>query len=412
MQAGHLQRVIWIVLDGVGAGELPDASLYGDTGSNTLGNIAKRFQSQEGRALQLPFLQKLGVHRLTPMSGLPECTPVSHAAFGKAAEKSSGKDTTTGHWEMSGIIVQQPFTTFPNGFPDSAIQTWVRDNQLPGILWNRPASGTEIIEKLGNEHIQTGKPILYTSADSVWQVAAHEEAFGLERLYTACKSARKLCDTLNISRVIARPFIGNPQHGKPFQRTYHRKDYSILPPQKTILQYLNDQGIFTLGIGKISNIFAEQGILENIDTEGNTDGIRVLLEQIRKQKRGLIFCNLIDFDMLYGHRRDPRGFGFALEEFDQALGRILSLLSPQDLLILTADHGNDPTYKGTDHTREYVPILAYSSGSKGSQAVDLGIRGSFADMGMTIYESLCGSLPQDKGIAGHSFLKEMSLQVA
>ena len=311
-------RVILIVLDGVGAGELPDAELYGDRGSNTLGNLSREYKRRFGRTLNLPHLQAWGLGNITPMDGVPSRAPgQGEGAFGRALERSRGKDTTSGHWEMAGLVVSKPFVTFPEGFSQEIVDRWVRENNLPGVLGNKAASGTEIIEELGREHIRTGKPILYTSADSVWQVAAHEEHFGLDRLYSICKSARKICDELQIGRVIARPFIGNPDQGVPFKRTYHRKDYAQLPFAPTFLDHLAAQGVRTLGIGKISNIYAGQGIPENLDTAGNTDGLKVLVEQLEKRKDGLIFVNLIDFDMLYGHRRDVEGFAASLEEWEQ-----------------------------------------------------------------------------------------------
>ncbi len=416
MQA-QMNRVIWIVLDGVGAGELPDAAKYGDTGSNSLGNLGSHFPRKTGRPLNLPNLRKLGLGNLTSIDGVPPCRPGEGAgAFARASEKSLGKDTTSGHWEMAGLVVSKAFATFPNGFSQEVIDRWCRENNLPGVLGNKTASGTEIIDELGAEHLATGKPILYTSADSVWQVAAHEEVFGLERLYAICKSARKICDELQISRVIARPFIGNPQEGTPFKRTYNRKDYAQLPDRPTLLDLLQNQEVRTIGIGKISNIFAGQGIPENIDTAGNTDGIRVLLEQIEKRREPgtLLFCNLIDFDMLYGHRRDVQGYGGALEEFDAALPKILESMDERDLLILASDHGNDPTYPGTDHTREYIPILAYSPLFHGEKSerkglVDLGIRSCFGDVGATIYEALTGqSIPADSRLEGMSFLGQLS----
>lgn len=416
MQA-QMNRVIWIVLDGVGAGELPDAASYGDTGSNSLGNLARDFPLKAGRPLRLPNLRQLGIANLTPMEGITPCSlSEGRGAFAKALEKSRGKDTTSGHWEMAGLVVSKAFATYPNGFSEEVVNRWCQENNLPGVLGNKSASGTEIIEELGAEHMRTGKPILYTSADSVWQVAAHEQTFGLERLYSVCKSARKICDELQIGRVIARPFIGDPASGTPFKRTYRRKDYAQLPDRPTLLDLLQKQKIQTVGIGKISNIFAGQGVPENIDTEGNSDGIKVLLEQLEKRNHPgtLLFCNLIDFDMLYGHRRDVKGYGSALEEFDQALPQILSRLSDRDLLILASDHGNDPTYPGTDHTREYIPILAYSPLFHGqkhgkSGAVNMGIRNCFGDVGATVYEALTGQkIPEGSGLEGRSFLSELS----
>lgn len=393
-----INRVICIVLDGVGVGELPDAKEFGDSGANTLGQLS--FE----RPLHLPHLECLGLGNLTPINGVTALSPAQgKGAYGKAVEVSVGKDTTTGHWEMAGIEVSHPFATFPNGFPKEIIDQWVKQNNLPGILGNKAASGTEIIKDLGSEHIQSGKPIVYTSADSVWQIAAHEKHFGLERLLEISKSARKFCDKLNVSRVIARPFIGE---APDFKRTYNRKDFSLPPPKPTYLDLLVQEGISTLGVGKISNIYAARGIQRNVDTAGNTDGIKCLIEQIKTSKEQFIFCNLIDFDMLYGHRRDVQGFALAMEEFDVALGKILSLLNKHDLVILCADHGNDPTYPGTDHTREYIPVIAYSPSQK-KGAVDLGIRKSFADIGATAFHALTGKTHSD--LLGQSFLKEMGL---
>ncbi|MGE0616206.1 MAG: phosphopentomutase [Bacteriovoracia bacterium] len=408
--ASSFERVIWIVLDGVGAGELPDAQQFGDTGSNTLGNLARTFKTKRGRTLKLPNLARMGIGNITPMEGVSPCAPgQGNGAFGRAQERSSGKDTTSGHWEMAGLVVKTAFATFPTGFPAAVVDRWVKECGLPGVLGNCAASGTEIIVQHGAEHLRTGKPILYTSADSVWQIAAHETSFGLQRLYDISKVARQICDELQIGRVIARPFVGDPTKGEPFTRTYNRKDYSQKPSSPTILDVLCDEKVPTLGIGKISNIFAGQGIQENIDTKGNTDGLKVLLEQMGLVKRGLLFCNLIDFDMLYGHRRDVDGFAGALEEFDVALPKIMAAMKPSDLLILASDHGNDPTYRGTDHTREYIPLLAYSPSQKKPAPVDIGVRGSFADVGATVLDALLGAKAarfQEK-FPGKSFLVEM-----
>jgi len=400
-------RVIWIVLDGVGAGATPDAESFGDPGANTLGNLAQAWNQTTGKAIELPNLKNLGVANITPLAGVSALSPgQGQGAYGRASELSAGKDTTSGHWEMTGLVVTDPFKVFPDGFSEEVVSRWCKENDLPGVLGNCPASGTTIIEELGLEHMRTGKPILYTSADSVWQVAAHEETFGLERLLKICKSARKICDELGISRVIARPFVGNPEKGTPFNRTYNRKDYAQSPSQKTILDLLTEAQIPTLGIGKISSIFNGHGVQKNLDTKGNTDGIRTLIETLPQHSRGLIFVNLIDFDMVYGHRRDVPGFVSALEEFDRALPRILGEMNENDLLILTADHGNDPTYRGTDHTREFAPILAYSPRRNTGGAKDLGIRSSFADMGATVFDALVGgSLPSP--IIGESFLNSI-----
>ncbi len=399
-----IDRVIWIVLDGLGVGEAPDAAKFKDVGSDTLGNLAREFSKASNASLKIPNLCKLGFGNLTQVTGSPALKAgEGMGAYGKARELSGGKDTTSGHWEMAGVPVIEPFQTYPDGFSKEILERWIKENDLAGILGNCSASGTEIIEQYGLEHMATQKPIVYTSADSVWQVAAHETAFGLERLYKICKSARKLCDELGIGRVIARPFVGNPNEQVPFKRTYNRKDYSQLPPTKTLLDYLVENQVHTLGVGKIANIFADQGVSKNIDTKGNTDGIRVLLEQLDATKSGLIFCNLIDFDMLYGHRRDVVGFGRALEEFDVALATIFKKMSADDLLILTADHGNDPTYRGSDHTREFIPVVAYSPSQPAGGAISLGVRDTFADVGATIADALMGKIP----FAGKSFLKEL-----
>ena len=409
MNPTSFDRVIWIVLDGVGAGELPDASTYGDTGSNTLGNLSRKLKG--GRKLNLPNMAAWGLGNITSIDGVPAATALNKnsgsGAFGKATELSRGKDTTSGHWEMAGLVVKTPFETFPNGFPKAVIDRWIKENDLPGILGNKVASGTEIIDELGPEHLASGKPIVYTSADSVWQIAASEEIFGLERLKKISLSARKICDEMGISRVISRPFVGNPAKGIPFKRTYNRHDYAQVPGP-TFLDVLVKKGIPTLGIGKISSIFADRGIDSNIDTAGNADGIKVLIEQIEKTKKGLIFCNLIDFDMLFGHRRDIEGFANALEEFDAAVPALKKHMGPRDLLIIASDHGNDPTYRGTDHTREFIPLLAYSP-AQTSGPSDLGVRKSFGDVGATVLHALLGTSDHGTELAGQTFLPQMGL---
>ena len=398
-------RVLWIVLDGLGAGELPDADQYGDRGANTLGNLARSLYQRHGRTLCIPGLERLGIGNVTHVEGVPPRAPGDgEGACGRATEQSAGKDTSTGHWELAGLILREPFPVFPRGFQQEVVDRWVRENGLPGALGNKPASGTEIIVELGEEHLRTGKPILYTSADSVWQVAAHEEAFGLDRLYAICLSARKICDELGVGRVIARPFLGNPAAGQSFKRTHHRHDYSLRPPGPTYLDTLQAAGVDVLGIGKISSIFAGQGVAERIETEGNTHGIEVILESMRSRRSGLIFCNLLDFDMLYGHRRDVAGFADACEEFDRALPGIRALMSPRDLLVLTADHGNDPTHRGTDHTREYVPIVTLTPAQLLPGPIDLATRPTFADIGATIAHALLGPSAPDPALAGESFL--------
>lgn len=406
--APQFDRVIWVVLDGVGAGELPDAQVYGDRGANSLGNVSRAYREKTGATLALPNLAAMGLGNITPMEGVPIKVPgQGRGAYGRATELSRGKDTTSGHWEMAGLVVKKAFAVYPEGFPQARVEAWIQENGLAGVLGNKPASGTEILVELGEEHMRTGKPILYTSADSVWQVAAHEETFGLDRLLKICKSARRICDEMQISRVIARPFIGNPAEGKPFTRTYNRKDFAQIPMAPTYLDVLQAQGVHTLGIGKISNIYAARGISENIDTKGNTDGLRVLIDAVRTRPPGLIFCNLIDFDMLFGHRRDVVGYGKALEEFDRALPEIVQHMTPRDLLILASDHGNDPTFGGSDHTREYIPVIAYTPAQRAAGPIDLGVRGSFGDVGATIAEALLGAVPPTT-LAGTSFLRQLT----
>ncbi len=400
MDTRKIDRVIWVVLDGVGCGAMPDAHAYGDDETaHTLVNTSKY------APLQVPHLSALGLREIAPIISAAPYS-VIRGAYGRAAEISLGKDTTSGHWEMAGLPVTRAFRTFPNGFPTPVISEWVQKNNLTGVLGNTVASGTEIIEQFGPEHLRTLKPILYTSVDSVWQVAAHEEAFGLDRLYAICESAREICDRLDISRVIARPFQGNPDLGTAFRRTYNRKDYASPPSGRTILDELVTAKIPVLGIGKISNIFAGHGVPENIDTQGNTHGMKELEQSILGDRKGLIFCNLIDFDMLYGHRRDPKGFHAALEEFDVALGRIRKTLKKHDLLLITADHGNDPTFRGTDHTREFIPVLCDSPQFVGSRA--LGDRTSFADLGQTVLDALLGQeISENTEVFGKSFFKDL-----
>ncbi len=390
------RRVILIVLDGVGCGALPDADAYGDPGADTLGHI-----SAKASHLALPQMARWGAGHLTSMPTVPalpwnQCV----ASSGRLRELSKGKDTTAGHWEMAGLVVETPFRTFPNGFDSKDIDRWCQENDLPGVLGNKTASGTEIIKELGEESVRTGKPILYTSADSVWQVAAHEEAFGLERLYKICKSARILCDSIDVSRVIARPYVGKTS--ADFSRTHNRKDFSVQPPQKTMMEYVMDCGLPVLGVGKIWNIFNGRGVPESIETHGNTEGLKVLGELLKTHKDGLIFINLIDFDMNYGHRRDVEGFARALEEFDAFLPLLEKELGPEDAVIITADHGNDPTYRGTDHTREHVPLIAYR---KGVPSKSLGTRDSFADIGQTVIHALTGKAAELRW--GKSFWREL-----
>ena len=386
---GKFDRVIWIVLDSVGIGELPDAAEYGDVGRSTLGHIT------EPRVLALPNLVKLGLANIAPLKNLrPEPHPI--AAYGKGATHSPGKDTTTGHWEMAGIWLDQAFPVYKNGFPRDLMAEF--EKQIGrGTLGNKPASGTEIIKELGDEHVRTGKPIVYTSGDSVFQIATHEDVIPIAELYRFCEIARKLLDGPHrVGRVIARPFAGPSGN---YKRTTRRHDYAVDPPKPMLLDVLAERGVPVFGIGKIHDIYNGRGVEKYVTTTGNADGMAKLAAALTEQKRGLIFCNLVDFDMLYGHRKDVEGFAESLEEFDRMLGAFLRLLGADDLLMITADHGcdPDPRWETTDHSREYVPILAHSPRS--SAGVNLGIRSTLADMGQTIAENFAGAIPH-----GQSFL--------
>lgn len=382
-------RIFCIVLDSVGIGALPDANRYRDEGANTLGHIAERV------GLHLPHLAEMGLGNIAPMKGIgPVPKPTAH--YGKMAEVSVGKDTTTGHWELMGLRVEIPFKTYPNGFPQGLIEAF---EQATGrrVIGNKPASGTAIIEELGNEQMETGAWIVYTSADSVFQIAAHEEVIPLDELYRACEIAREL--TLKpeyaVGRVIARPYIGKPG---AFERTANRRDFSVKPPKPTVMNRLLEAGYEVLAIGKISDIFAGEGITESIHTVSNQHGVEATLEAMKRDFQGLSFTNLVDFDSKYGHRRDPEGYKKALEEFDARIPELRSRLKPDDLLIITADHGNDPTYHGTDHTREYVPLLVYHPSIHAGK--DLGIRSTFADVAATIADNFEVQNPEH----GESFL--------
>jgi phosphopentomutase len=366
------KKVVLIILDSAGVGALPDAKLYGDEGSNTLGNIAKKIGG-----LHLPNLTRLGLGNITPILGVPpQDKPL--AAYGKMREKSPGKDTTTGHWEIAGIILDQPFPTYPHGFPSEVIDKFEK-SICRKIIGNVAASGTEIIKQLGEEHLKTASPIVYTSADSVFQIAAHEKVIPLEELYRFCEIARKLLTGKHaVGRVIARPFNGPCGD---FYRTSGRHDYSLLPPKDTMLDLIKKNGQQVIGIGKINDIYAGQGITKVVKTKNNMEGIKSTLQAMDSCQRGLIFTNLVDFDMLYGHRNDPLGYARALEEFDQKVPDILNKMNEKDLLILTADHGTDPTTKSTDHSREYVPVII--CGKPVKKPVSLGVRETFADVGAT-----------------------------
>jgi len=369
-------RFVAIVIDSLGAGELPDAATYGDAGANTVGNCARKVGG-----LRIPNLQSWGLGNITGIAGCPR-TDSPRAAFGRMAEQSQGKDTTTGHWEMMGVVLQRGFTTFPRGFPKELMDEWLRLSGAPGFLGNRPASGTVILDELGEEHLRTGMPIVYTSADSVFQIAAQEQKVPLQTLYAWCDAARSVGKRYGLARVIARPFVGDAK-GR-FKRTYNRRDFSQPPPKGTVLDSLSQKGVRTVGLGKIPDIYDGQGIAESVHTEGNADGLRRTAELLKSMPPGFLFVNLVDTDMLYGHRRDPDGYARALAEIDAALPSIASQLRKDDLLVLTADHGNDPTFPGSDHTREYVPLLAYSP--RRATGADLGTRDSFADLGATVAE--------------------------
>jgi phosphopentomutase len=389
----EFRRVFVLVLDSLGVGALPDAEIFGDQGTHTLDHIVT---STGG--LEVPRLLELGLGNIAEVNTLARAGD-PQAAFGRCTERSPGKDTSTGHWEMMGCPLDRAFPTFPEGFSREVIDSFVQTCDLPGILCNRPASGTTIIAELGEEHIASGKPIVYTSADSVFQVAAHEEHFGLERLLENCKAAREILDPLGVARVIARPFVGEPGD---FRRTYNRRDYSLVPPGETVLDRVKAAGLPVVGVGKISDIFAGRGVTEDHHTEGNRDGMRQTIKLAGTMERGFLFLNLIDFDMLYGHRRDAVGYRRALEEFDVDFREFETKLRSGDLVILCADHGNDPTHMATtDHTREYTPILATGPGL--ARGVDLGTRESLADIGATVAEALGVGLPP----AGASFLPQL-----
>jgi phosphopentomutase len=371
-------RVFLLVLDSLGVGALPDAAAFGDEGSHTLDHLVGA-----AGGLDAPTLIALGLGCVPGVRSLP-VPAAPRASFGRCAERSPGKDTSTGHWEMAGCVLDRPFPVYPDGFPGELIEELCRRASLEGVLENRPASGTEVIERLGEEHVRTGKPIVYTSADSVLQIAAHAEHFGLERLYAVCEVARELTRPSGLGRVIARPFVGGPG---TWERTWDRRDYSLEPPRETVLDRLAAAGVPVVGVGKIEDIFAGRGVTRSVHTAGNRDAMRAVLEEARSLERGLVFVNLVDFDMLYGHRRDPRGYARALEELDPDLAELESVLRPRDVVLLTADHGNDPTRAGgTDHTREYVPLLAFGGGLRAG--VDLGTRETFADIGATVEERL------------------------
>ncbi|HEX8147011.1 MAG TPA: phosphopentomutase [Pyrinomonadaceae bacterium] len=386
------ERIALVVLDSLGMGEMPDAAEWGDAGADTLGHIC------ESRQVNLPNLRAWGLGNMRPLSGV---APVENprGSYGRCALRSNGKDTTTGHWEMAGIILEKAFPTYPGGFPEEVIDRFVAEARVPGVLGNYPASGTEIIKDLGEEHVRTAKPIVYTSADSVFQIAAHEEVIPVGRLYEICEAARDILrGEHEVGRVIARPFVGEPG---AFRRTENRHDYAVPPPRDMLLPTLSATGLDVVAVGKISSIYDAAGVTRELPGKNNDQSIDQTVEALKSGARGLIFSNLVDFDMLYGHRRDVEGYARALEHFDSRLPEIEGAMREGDLLVITADHGNDPTYRGTDHTREYAPLLVY--GPSARAGVNLGDRASLADIGQTIADNFGLTLK-----AGESFLGEIS----
>jgi len=381
-----MSRVLILLLDGVGCGELPDAAEYGDQGSNTLANLARA-----AGGLRLPNLARLGLGNIIAIQGVPP-QEKPRACFGRMAEQSVGKDSTTGHWEVAGLVTSEPFPLFPHGFPPEFIRSL---EQTIGrkVIGNVPASGTEIIKELGEEHLKTGCPIVYTSADSVLQIACHEDVIPPDELYSICRKARSLCSgPFCVGRVIARPFTGKPGS---FRRTAGRKDFSCAPPQPTLLDNVKEAGLPVVGIGKVDDLFAGRGFTETHHSVVNADCLRLTMEAMESVRAGLVFANLVQFDMDWGHRNNVAAFAAGLQSFDAVLPQVTERLATDDLLFITADHGNDPTTASTDHSREYVPLLALGPGFK--QDVDLGVRPTFADLGQTAAEFLkvkltsCGS---------------------
>ena len=386
------ERIIWIVLDSVGVGEMPDAAGYGDVGSDTLGNIARQ------RGLNLPNLCRLGLGNLKPIPQLPKAEH-PEGAYGRCTLSSPGKDTTTGHWEMVGIHLAKPFPLFPHGFPPEIMREF--ESRIGrSTLGNKAASGTEIIKELGDEHVRTGSPIVYTSADSVFQIAAHESVIPIPELYRICEIAREILrGPWEVGRVIARPFEGE---SGAYKRTSNRHDYAVPPPRGMLLDKLEEQHVEIRSVGKIFDVFLGRGITKQFKTKNNADGMKTTLEAMQGLTRGLIYVNLVDFDQLYGHRNDVEGYARALEEFDAWLPEFRAALLPGDMAILTADHGCDPTTPSTDHSREYTPLLAF--GPQVRAGVDLGLRATLSDMGQTVAENFATSIEK-----GTSFLSEIRL---
>jgi phosphopentomutase len=384
MKERYWRRVVLITLDGVGVGAQPDAVCYGDAGADTLGHVAAACGG-----LRLPNLARLGLGNISAVTGVASAAS-PEAAWGRMLERSAGKDTTTGHWELAGLVQERPFPSFPEGFPPEIIAAFKKETGLEP-LGNIAASGTEILRQLGEEHCRTGRPIVYTSVDSVFQIAAHEDILPVDRLYEICRTARRILDPYQVCRVIARPFVGTGS--EDFRRTSRRRDFSLEPNGITLLDRLKNAGLQVYGVGKIRDIFAGRGITGFIKSVSNADGMEKTAQALSLVEKGLIFTNLVDFDMLYGHRLDPAGFGRALEEFDRWLPGFMAAMMPGDLLIITADHGCDPTTAGTDHTRESVPLLCWHPRMTGGRS--LGVRPTFADVGATVGELF--SLPMDCG---------------
>lgn len=387
-----MSRVIWMIIDSVGIGALPDSEKFGDVNVNTLGNIVKNYKD-----IKLPNMLKLGLGNIDGIDSL-EGVESPIGAFGRASEVSKGKDTTTGHWEMTGVLVETPFKTYENGFPKEIIDEFERKTNRK-VIGNKPASGTAILDELGDQQMKTGEVIVYTSADSVFQIAAHEEIIPLDELYKMCEIAREIMMGDNaVARIIARPFVGQPG---AFERTSNRRDYSLSPFEDTVLDNIKNSNLDVIGVGKIEDIFNKQGITEAIHTKDNMDGVDQTINYMKKENNGLIFTNLVDFDSKYGHRRDVKGYKEALEEFDARIPEILENMEDDDILIINSDHGNDPTYKGTDHTREYIPMLICGKNVK--SGLNLGTRSSFADIGATVADLLNVKMPKH----GNSFKNDI-----
>ncbi|MFP3720173.1 phosphopentomutase [Niallia circulans] len=393
MSTYKYNRVFLIVMDSVGIGEAPDAKKFNDEGAHTLGHIAQRMNG-----LHMPNMAKLGLSNIEEIAGVERAdTPIAY--YTKMQEASNGKDTMTGHWEIMGLNIATPFRVFPEGFPDELLNE-IEEKSGRKIIGNKPASGTEILDELGEEHMKTGALIVYTSADSVLQIAAHEDIVPLDELYRICELARELTldEKYMIGRIIARPFIGEPGD---FKRTANRHDYALKPFDRTVMNELKDNQIESIAIGKISDIYDGEGVTKSLRTVSNMDGMDKLVDTLKMDFTGLSFLNLVDFDALFGHRRDPIGYGKALEEYDARLPEVLELLKEDDLLIITADHGNDPIHHGTDHTREYVPLLVYSKSLK--EPKELPLRKTFADIGATVADNFSVKMPKH----GTSFLNDL-----